>query len=153
REIDKDDVITKTQDTQRSVIDSQTPQSPTLEIEECIYHIQQLHLYLVLEIELHSTWPRVSDNFVVISLSFNLSANIQYPFVDLEFLTCPINFFNLIEIWPLLAGIVMSSFHYSAQYLLSLMDRPCLLSILFNQSKKVALGHTVRSLDFGRVSE
>ncbi|KAA6371107.1 MAG: hypothetical protein EZS28_033365, partial [Streblomastix strix] len=55
----------------------------------------------------------------------------------------------LSEIWPLLAGIVMSSFHHNAPYLLSLMDRPCLLSILFSQSKNVALGHTVRSLVFG----
>ncbi|KAA6357140.1 MAG: hypothetical protein EZS28_047333 [Streblomastix strix] len=63
------------------------------------------------------------------------------------------NFFNLSEIWPLLAGIVMSSFHHSAPYLLSLMDRPCLLLILFSQSKNVALGHTVRSLVFGSLSE
>ncbi|KAA6370318.1 MAG: hypothetical protein EZS28_034157 [Streblomastix strix] len=53
------------------------------------------------------------------------------------------NFFNLNEIWPLLAGIVMSSFHHYAPYLLNLMDRPCLLSILFNQTKNAALGHTV----------
>ncbi|KAA6309760.1 MAG: hypothetical protein EZS28_056442, partial [Streblomastix strix] len=59
------------------------------------------------------------------------------------------NFFNLSEIWSLLAGIVMSSFHRNAPYLLSLMDRPCLLSILFNHSKNVAFGHTVRPVVFG----
>ncbi|KAA6356769.1 MAG: hypothetical protein EZS28_047704, partial [Streblomastix strix] len=32
--------------------------NPTMAIEECLYHIQQLHLYQVLEIGLHSTWPR-----------------------------------------------------------------------------------------------
>ncbi|KAA6362758.1 MAG: hypothetical protein EZS28_041715 [Streblomastix strix] len=162
--------------------------SPTLAIDECIYYIQQIRLYWVLEIELHSTWPRVSDNIVAISLSFNLSANTQYSFVDFELLTClayvfnnvssrPIassyvaaecqkeytcfpfisimfsNFFNLSETWPLLVGIVISSFHHNASYLLSLMDRLCLLSILFSQSKNVALGHTVRSLVFGSLCQ
>ncbi|KAA6366697.1 MAG: hypothetical protein EZS28_037774, partial [Streblomastix strix] len=119
---------------------------------------------------------------------FNLSANIQYLFVDFEFLACPVfvsnnvssrpittscvaaeclneytcflflsitssNFFIQSEIWPLLAGMVMSSFHHSAPYLLSLMDRPRLSSVLFNHSKNVALGHTVRSLVFGSLCE
>ncbi|KAA6375672.1 MAG: hypothetical protein EZS28_028798, partial [Streblomastix strix] len=72
-----------------------------------------------------------------------------FPFIPIK----SSNFFNLSEIWPLLAGIVMSSFHHYALYLLSLKNQLCLLSILFKQSKKIALGHTVLSLVFGSLCE